>query len=136
MPKETNKQTNRWVASSRPFPDPDQTPVEIPADYRKVETMEQIIGRVMAQRLSELTQEKDFDSWEESQDFEDVDPDLLDMTAYEFDELDGEVIVDPDAEIEPLTPSSLPNQTEHPTEEVSDRPSGSNGDDPLPPVSG
>ena len=106
--------------------EPDQTPVEIPTGMKEPETLEQIMGRMLGKKLADAAQEQGFDSFEEDQDFEDEDPNLLNFTPYEFDELEGDVIADPERPSEPLEegeqdPSLPPEDASPRPEDPTDR---------------
>lgn len=92
----------RWRSKQAPKYEPDQTPVEIPVQLEN-ESLESIMGRLLGKHMADRAMEEGYDSWEDENDFEDPNPErLLDMTPYEFDELDGDTITDPNAPVEPV----------------------------------
>lgn len=80
----------RWIERAQEPEEHDDTPVEIPAALKQPETMQEMLARLIAERVAGQAQAQGFDTWEEDEDFEDEDPNLLDMTKYEFQELEGE----------------------------------------------
>lgn len=69
---------------------PDDTPVEIPAGMARPESLAEQMARLIAKEVADQAQAQGFDTWEEDEDFEDDDPNLLNFTDYEFTELQEE----------------------------------------------
>lgn len=100
----------------------DPTPVELPAGATAPPTMSEMIARVVHAKLESQEQEG-YDSPEEADDFEEEDPDYLDMTAYEEhlivteeDVLEG-LPEAPEAEIETEAHPEPPSEEESRTED-------------------
>ena len=101
----TKKQTHH--GGKKPYiPDPGE-PVEMPLGYRQPKSLQQIISESIAAALSRETDEE-YGSLEEENDFEEEDPNTLDLTAYELEALESEAIdnfelteSEPDPEPEP-----------------------------------
>lgn len=92
--------TREWAKGD--IEDPDQTPVEMPAGFGEPETLEEIMGRMMSRQLADAAMDQGFDQFED-EDFEDEDPNLLNFTSYELQDLAGEVITDPEAPVAPVS---------------------------------
>lgn len=93
----------RWTELYEEPPEADQTPVEMPV--QAPETTQEMLGRMIAQHLERESQRQGFGTWQEEDDFEDEDPNLLDLSPYELQELQGDEEL-PDPEEPP--PPSLP----------------------------
>ncbi len=78
---------DRWIERAGEPETHDDTPVEIPVSMTKPESMEEMMARLIAERIASTATAQGFDTWEEDEDFEDEDPDLLDFTPYELNEL-------------------------------------------------
>lgn len=61
---------------------PDPTPVSLPSGFRRPETLQEQVARLVRSRLSQLAGEQGDDTFEESEDFE-VDDDFDPNTPYE-----------------------------------------------------
>jgi hypothetical protein len=122
----------RWLNKQGDGETLDPTPVEMPADMEVPRTLEEIVGTMLAQEMARVTDDAGFDSWEESQDFDDDDPDLLDFTRFEMSDLDGgddiEALGDP---LDPENPLFLPNPDGEAAETA---PRDREADDPDDPV--
>ncbi len=95
----------RWKdCAEKPQPI-DDTPVEMPV--QKPEKTSERIARMIAEQLAQRAQAQGFGTWEEEEDFEDEDPNLLDFTNYELDELQGDELL-PDPTLEPLPSEDAP----------------------------
>lgn len=70
---------------------PDPRPLEIPAGFKKPESITDIIQRLVRTQLSQRAQEEGNETWEEANDFDmdDDDPDSL-FTPYELQEMQEE----------------------------------------------
>lgn len=66
---------------------PDPTPAEMPVGACKPDTLEEIVARMLhAQKMQDAAE--GHESWDEANDFEDEDPDvLLDFSPYELQEM-------------------------------------------------
>lgn len=69
----------------------DNTPIELPAGYRTPLGLDEMIARAVANELS-LKQDDDPETWDEANDFEVPDDELLDFSPYTLKEV---VEVDP-----------------------------------------
>lgn len=82
------------------YPDPedlDKTPLEIPLGACRPEPLASIVARMVRQQV-EAKEAAEFESFEESDDFDMPEDDgLLDMSPYEFVEMDEEYLAPPDS---------------------------------------
>lgn len=62
---------------------PDQTPLEVPAGFRKPETLAETVRRLTRGNLSDLADKNEFDSFEDAEDFEIPDDPDDPTTPYE-----------------------------------------------------
>lgn len=67
----------------------DPTPVEMPIGYTRPRSLQDYIATMVRQAVM-AEQEEEFETWEESDDFEEEDPDTLDFSKYELQELQDE----------------------------------------------
>lgn len=70
-------------------PDPeelDETPVEMPLGACQPTPLNELIARMVQQAVQQES-EDEFETFDEANDFDDVDPDALDMSPYELTEL-------------------------------------------------
>lgn len=65
---------------SRETPDP--TPVEIPVQFRRAESMDERIARIVEHSISKEAERQGFETFDEANDF-DVDDDLFPASAWE-----------------------------------------------------
>lgn len=72
-----------------PEPLLDTTPMELPIGFRRPPSLQEYIARMVRDAV-ELEKGEEFESWEESDDFEEEDPDTLDFSKYELQELQQE----------------------------------------------
>lgn len=103
----------------------DTTPVEMPLGYTRPTPLQDLIATMVRDAVQQENQE-DFETLEEADDFEEEDPELLDMSRYELTELNEEVPLadlaeDPQAPEEPVDPPpndqvSDPEPVEEPAE--------------------
>lgn len=81
----------------RPDPEPcDTTPVEMPLGYTRPTPLQDLIASMVRQAI-EVEKGEEFEDFDEANDFEEEDPDVLDLSKYEFDDLQ---------EQEPIPPAS------------------------------
>ena len=66
--------------------DLDRTPVAIPLGAGEPASMEDMIARMVRQAM-QIEKAEEFETIEEAGDFEEEDPDTLDMSKYEFSEI-------------------------------------------------
>ena len=99
------------MSSGRDFDDIDNTPIEMPFGARRPETLADTVARMVKAGI-EAEKDEEFESIEEADDFEEDDPDTLDMSPYEFEQLDdglGTAVVESapveDAEVPPPPPT-------------------------------
>lgn len=88
--------------SGGPEPEMDCTPIELPIGARRPTSLQDYIA-TMVRNAVEAEKGEVFESWEESDDFEEEDPDTLDFSRYELAELQEEHAIrdygpDPDNE--------------------------------------
>lgn len=104
-------------------PDPeklDQTPVEMPMGATRPSPIHELIARMVREAVQNETGDE-FESMEEADDFEEDDPDVMDMSAYEFDEIQEDYTP-------PLDPVEIP--PEAPQEIIRDDSNGEPDQDP------
>ena len=94
----------RWLERYEKPAKADQTPVEMPV--QAPETTQEMLGRMIAEHLARQAAAEGFGTWEEEDDFEDEEPDVLDFSAYELEEIQDEADL-PDPEEEPPPPAGL-----------------------------
>lgn len=80
----------------------DTTPVEMPIGYMKPTPLQDLIAQ-MVQTAIQTEKQEEFETMEEADDFEEEDPDVLDMSAYTLQDI-------PEEPIEP--PEPAPEQVE------------------------
>lgn len=94
----------------------DTTPVELPIGARRPASLQDYIARMVRDAVS-AERGEEFESWEESDDFEEDDPDTLDFSQYELQSLQDEAsIQDYGLEADPKfkraqAPSEAPQET-------------------------
>ncbi len=97
MSKKARRQPPRRVPNHHGgTPDPenhDETPVEMPLHACRPTPLNELIARMVHQHV-EAEKNEGFETFEESNDFEEEDPEVLDMSPYELSELP------PDPELE------------------------------------
>lgn len=84
-------------------PDPeilDDTPLEMPLGARRPTPLHDIIARMVRDAVSQETGDV-WETPEEADDFEEEDPDTLDFSPYEFDELSEEFFDPPEDPVPP-----------------------------------
>lgn len=64
----------------------DTTPMEMPVGFNRPLTLQEQIAR-MVRNAVEMERGDDFGSWEDEDDFEEEDPNTLDLSRYELQEL-------------------------------------------------
>ena len=112
----------RWIDRHEAAPEADQTPVEMPVIAP--ETTQEMLARMISQHLEREAQRQGFGTWEDEDDFEDEDPDILDFTPYEMEELQSDDdLPDPEAPMPPLpradaSPATSQSQEDSPEERV------------------
>lgn len=85
------------MASGREFDDLDETPIEMPLGASHPTPLADLIASMVKTAVEQQTGD-DFDTPEEADDFEEEDPDTLDLTRYEFEELPDESFDPPEEE--------------------------------------
>lgn len=70
----------------------DNTPVEMPLGARRAPSLADQIARMVHQAI-EAEKGSEYGSWEEEDDFEEEDPDVLDFSKYELQELQEEMAI-------------------------------------------
>lgn len=68
----------------------DTTPVEMPIGSVRPTPLHDLIARMVRQAVSDET-EVDFEAFDEADDFEEEDPDTLDLSAYQLSETNEEM---------------------------------------------
>lgn len=76
-------------------------PVEMPIGFKRPKSLQEMMA-TMIRNAIEQEKEQEHDSWEEANDFEEEDPDTLNLSPYEFDDLQPEDLPSADLEPEPL----------------------------------
>lgn len=81
----------------------DPTPIEMPVGAMRPRSLQDLVAQ-MVKSAVEAERGEEFESWEESDDFEEEDPDTLDFSAYELQEIQSEAHIrdfgpDPDPEV-------------------------------------
>lgn len=103
----------RWIDKASEPEEPDQTPVEMPV-IAPESTSEQI-ARLIAEHVQREAIAQGFGSWEDEEDFEDEDPNLLNFSPYELTELQSDAeLPSPDDEPPPKPPE--PPEPQEPPE--------------------
>jgi len=98
----------------------DITPIEMPLGACMPTPLQDIVARMVREQVA-LEKGEEFESWDEQDDFEEDDPDTLDMSPYELQEL-------PDEDIAPTyDPDVIPDAAE-----ASEAPQEQPGDLPNP----
>jgi hypothetical protein len=94
----------RWI-DRRGQPDElDDTPLEMPTALKEPESLEAMMARLMESRYAMERMEQGYGDFEDENDFEDEDPNLLNMTPYELTEMEDT------AHEFPASPDELPNE--------------------------
>ena len=96
----------------------DTTPVEMPLGASRPLPLQDIIARMVRDAVQQ-EQGEEFESWEDSDDFEEEDPDVLDMSPYTFQDLQDET---PISAMEPPQEGDNPPPQEAPQEMTGDQP--------------
>ena len=116
-----NQAPTHWGDSSGPD-SLDTTPLEMPLGAQRPESLQATIARLVAQQIDEERNEQ-HESWEEANDFEPEDEDLLNLTDYTVHDeefpMNGNPFVDEVDTEEPAQPeneSSGDQQEEAPQE--------------------
>lgn len=68
----------------------DCTPMEMPLGFAKPTPIHELIARAVRQEIDQQGEDQ-HETWEEADDFEEEDPDVLDFSAYEFEHLQDEL---------------------------------------------
>ena len=79
----------RWKLCQGAPEELDDTPVAINSGIKTPLSLEQMIAKYIVEK-DVAAQMEGHDTVEEAMDFEDVDPDLIDMTPYEFEEMESD----------------------------------------------
>jgi len=98
-------------APAREVPDP--TPIELPIGYDRPPTMRELVHEYVEGAMSAKAAESDYGTFEEEDDFEEDDPNLLDLSGYEVSEFE---MVEEDETGEVITPESPPVDSREPPE--------------------
>lgn len=96
-------------------PDPeklDPTPIEVPFSARRPRPLQDVIARMVRDAIA-VEKGEEFETFEEANDFEEDDPDTLDLSPYELKEL-REDPTDLQLETEALTPANPPDKPSEP----------------------
>lgn len=103
-----------------PEPLRDTTPIELPLGAHRPRSLQDYIATMVRQAV-EAERGEEFESWEDSDDFEEEDPDTLDFSRYELQDLQEEVAIrdyGPDPDPEPPQPTAAsPDPNVVPAEE-------------------
>ena len=65
---------------------PDPNPVEIPAGFRKPETLAEMVQRMVRGRVSEIAESEGYETFEEADDFEIADDEYMDDPSTPYEE--------------------------------------------------
>lgn len=94
-------------------PDPeklDTTPVALPVGACQPTPLQDIVARLVREAI-ELEKDEEFESFEESNDFEEEDPDTLNMSPYELTDMTEEFLTPEAQEAPQETPDDDPAST-------------------------
>lgn len=112
-------------------PDPeklDTTPIEMPLGMRRPRPLTEVMAEMIRNHVLDQKSSAEFETWEEANDFEADDLELLDFTKYELAEGDPDFPVDwsgkEDYEEKPKSPQTL---SEAPQEPKGEEPGGTPG---------
>lgn len=97
-------------------PDPevlDPTPVELPLGACKPQSLQEMVASMLHAQLADAADDGEMETWEEADDFEPEDPELLDLSAYEHvlypvDDAPPETEPEPSEASEPEPPDTPP----------------------------
>ena len=99
--------------SGKPDPEKlDTTPVEMPLGAGLPMSLQDLIANSVRIAV-EQEQNEEQETWDEANDFEEEDPDVLDFSPYELTDMEPEG--DPTAQLEPEPPEA-PQEERHPPE--------------------
>ncbi len=126
MPGATRKKVdaNQHHGGKRVHEVLDRTPLAIPLSAKTPPSLNEIVARYVGTALAQQS-EDDLESWDEANDFDDVDDDLLDMSPYELTELEPEAGEPPDSldgpeapglDVDPEPPPKAEDEQESPPE--------------------
>lgn len=93
----------------------DTTPVEMPLGASRPTPLQDLIARMVREAVA-VEKGEEFESWEESEDFEEEDPDTLDLSRYELQDVESAY----DPSYDPLRAPEAP--IEAPQEKIGDPP--------------
>lgn len=106
--------------SGKPDRELDSTPVEMPFGSCRPTPLQDLIARMVREAV-ESEKGDEFESFEESNDFEEEDPDTLDLSRYELQELPPEPLEDFSIEDDP-DPVPETGDRPEPNDEEPDKP--------------
>lgn len=108
----------RW--GGHPPPEMDDTPLEMPLGARRPTPLADIIANSVRLAI-EAEKRVEMESPEEADDFSEEDPETLDLSAYELDEIQSETAIS-NAELAPPAPQPDPAAAPKATPETGDAP--------------
>jgi len=89
----------------------DPTPLEMPLDYGQPPSMRELVQQYVRGELSAAAAQHELGTFEEEDDFEEENPDLLDLSGYEVTEFE---MVDEDPSDDPAPPGGEPSPKDPP----------------------
>lgn len=102
----------RYGFKQLPYDELDTTPVAMPANASQPPTMEELIAKYLRiERMREEHAKEEPETWEEANDFEEEDPDTLDFSPYELQELQEELETGYKPDPPPQEAQEAPNVT-------------------------
>lgn len=102
----------------------DTTPVEMPLGASRPTPLQDIVARMVREAVA-IEKGEEFETWEEQNDFDEEDPDTLDLSPYELQEIDHEEIDpthDPDFNNKDFVLPDDAQSSEAPQEQPGDTP--------------
>lgn len=102
----------------------DTTPIEMPLGACRPTPLQDIVARMVREAVA-IEKGEEFESWEENNDFEEEDPDVLDLSPYELQELPDEAVDpthNPDYQTKDFVLPEASQASEAPQEQPGDQP--------------
>ena len=100
----------------------DLTPIAIPIGNKKPLSLQEEIQRFIRSEISENAESKGEETFEEADDFEEENPETLDLSNYEFPEIQEDYIEAPQAPQEGDIPDEAPADQPAPPAESTEAP--------------
>lgn len=96
-------------------PEMDRTPLEMPLNFKRPKTLQEIMASMIRQAI-DSERDDEHESWDEANDFEEEDPETLDLSRYELQELREEEVRLPEMPQEEQTGDPPDPDAEEPEE--------------------